>query len=343
MINKYGDSGRHHRPPVAARAASLVRHAPARPRRRPPYRAGDARPRLDLDHPGLHQGQPGTAVGRLPGRPPAGGQRVSKPRHILTKPHHLAARFFGSLSSEPPEPAEDAWAESQLLPGEVALWRQMSNQDRRHSAKVARRFVAARPEATRAEIAGALLHDVGKIECGLGTWGRVAASVVGRRGQRFTLYHDHERIGSELAVEAGSDPVTVRADRRARAGLRHVARLRPGLTSRRQRRAPDERCPHGVDAEQCVRPAVVDGRPDHHPQQQAAPDPGDPELGIRQRQGPDRSDRDQVPERRPTEEAVVARPDQDRRRRRTPRRRAPASPPATTSHSSPARQRPRRR
>jgi len=147
-------------------------------------------------------------VGRLSGRPPAGGERVSKPRHILTKPHHLAARFFGSLSSKPPEPAEDAWAESQLLPGEVALWRQMSNQDRRHSAKVARRFVAARPEATRAEIAGALLHDVGKIQCGLGTWGRVAASVVGRRGKRFTLYHDHERIGCELAVDAGSDPVT---------------------------------------------------------------------------------------------------------------------------------------
>jgi hypothetical protein len=74
---------------------------------------------------------------------------------------------------------------------------------------VARRFVAVRPEATRAEIAGALLHDVGKIECGLGTFGRVAATVVGRRGRRFTLYHDHERIGAELAEAAGSDPATV--------------------------------------------------------------------------------------------------------------------------------------
>jgi hypothetical protein len=85
----------------------------------------------------------------------------------------------------------------------------MSNQDRRHSAKVARRFVAARPEATRAEIAGALLHDVGKIECGLGTWGRVAASLVGGRTERFRLYHDHEHIGSVLAERAGSDPATV--------------------------------------------------------------------------------------------------------------------------------------
>jgi hypothetical protein len=134
---------------------------------------------------------------------------MSKPLHVLTKPHHLALRFFGSLSSRPPDAAEEDWAESQLLGGEIALWRQMSNQDRRHSAKVGRRFVAARPEATRAEIAGALLHDVGKIKCGLGTWGRVVASVVGARTERFRMYHDHEHIGSLIAEEAGSDPATV--------------------------------------------------------------------------------------------------------------------------------------
>lgn len=134
---------------------------------------------------------------------------MSKPLHLLTKPHHLAVRFFRSLSSRPPEPEHELWAESALLDGEIELWRQMSNQDRRHSAKVARRFVAARPQASRAEIAGALLHDVGKIECGLGTWGRVAASIVGRRTERFRLYHDHEHIGSLLAEAAGSDPATV--------------------------------------------------------------------------------------------------------------------------------------
>ena len=148
-------------------------------------------------------------MGGLPVVPPTRGARVSKPRHIITQPHHLAARFFGSLSSRPPEPEDEEWAQSQLLPGERELWQRMSNQDRRHSATVARRFEAARPQATRAEIAGALLHDVGKIECGLGTWGRVAATVVGRRGRRFTLYHDHEQIGADLASAAGSDPATV--------------------------------------------------------------------------------------------------------------------------------------
>ncbi len=134
---------------------------------------------------------------------------MSKPLHLVLKPHHLVARFFVSLDTTPPRPADEVWAETHLLPGEVGLWRRMGNVDRKHSTKVARRFVAARPEATRAEIAGALLHDVGKIECGLGTFGRVAASVVGRRGARFTTYHDHERIGSELAAAVGSDQATV--------------------------------------------------------------------------------------------------------------------------------------
>ncbi|MCU0261937.1 MAG: hypothetical protein MUE78_13040, partial [Ilumatobacteraceae bacterium] len=95
------------------------------------------------------------------------------------RPLHLAARFVTSLSPRPPDVRDEIWAESQLTVGERALWRMMSNQDRRHSTAVARRFVTRRPHATRAEIAGALLHDVGKIRCGLGTFGRVVATVVG--------------------------------------------------------------------------------------------------------------------------------------------------------------------
>lgn len=153
-------------------------------------------------------------MGGLPNGTPAGdagtGPRdMSKPIQVLTGPHHLAARFFTSLSSAPPPVTEEVWAESHLIPGEVALWRRMSNQDRRHSAKVARRFVAARPGATRAEVAGALLHDVGKIECELGTWARAAATIVGPRTDRFRMYHDHEHIGAILVEAAGSDTVTV--------------------------------------------------------------------------------------------------------------------------------------
>ena len=122
---------------------------------------------------------------------------------------HLVARFVTSLPPTPPPPADEAWVDDHLLPGERALWIELDNQDRRHSALVARRFVVERPSATRAEIAGAILHDVGKIECRLGTFGRVAATLVGPRNVRFTAYHDHEAIGARMATAAGSDPVTV--------------------------------------------------------------------------------------------------------------------------------------
>ena len=76
VVKKYGQQAGIGDRSVAARAPPLVRDAPARPRRRPARRPGDARPRVDLDHPGVHPRQPGTAVGRLPQRPSAGGVPV---------------------------------------------------------------------------------------------------------------------------------------------------------------------------------------------------------------------------------------------------------------------------
>jgi hypothetical protein len=122
---------------------------------------------------------------------------------------HLVARFFTSLSSAPPSSADEMWVEEVLTSGEHALWVQMSNQDRRHSALVARRFAERRPGATRGELAGAILHDVGKIECDLGTFGRVAATLIGPHGRRFRAYHDHEEIGARLAADAGSESGTI--------------------------------------------------------------------------------------------------------------------------------------
>ena len=123
---------------------------------------------------------------------------------------HLVARFVTSLAPTPPALADELWVDEQLTSSERSLWVQMSNQDRRHSIAVARRFVGARHNATRAEIAGALLHDVGKIDCHLGAFGRVVATVVGARwSDRFRSYHDHERIGAAFAAAAGSDSTTV--------------------------------------------------------------------------------------------------------------------------------------
>lgn len=123
---------------------------------------------------------------------------------------HLARRFVTSLSTAPPAAAETEWAVAQFASDDVRpLWERMSAPDRRHSIEVARRFVERRPTATPDEIAGALLHDVGKIEAGLGTFVRVLATIVGPRTARFRTYHDHEAIGARLAAAAGASPATV--------------------------------------------------------------------------------------------------------------------------------------
>ena len=63
------------RPGDAARAAPQLRHAPARPRGRHPGRPGAARPRVDHDDAGLHEGLPGAPPALLSGRaPPRGAQ-----------------------------------------------------------------------------------------------------------------------------------------------------------------------------------------------------------------------------------------------------------------------------
>ena len=121
---------------------------------------------------------------------------------------HLGRRFAGSLSRREPDVADTAWVDSQLLEAESQLWRRMSAADRRHSIAVARRFQALGPWS-RDELAGALLHDVGKVNAGLGTMARVAATIVGPRTARFRRYHDHERIGAALLAVAGSPHVTI--------------------------------------------------------------------------------------------------------------------------------------
>lgn len=69
--------------------------------------------------------------------------------------------------------------------------------------------------AERAVLAAALLHDVGKVDAGLGVLGRTVATVVGvvaghdRAGGRIARYLAHDRIGAALLEDAGSDPLTV--------------------------------------------------------------------------------------------------------------------------------------
>ena len=119
--------------------------------------------------------------------------------------------------------------------------------DRRHSVVVALRAEAilagrgtgARPGAggaagvagidrvepvARPVLAAALLHDVGKLASGLGTYNRVVATLCGAatKGEmallwsetsgyvrRVGLYLRHAPLGADMLAMAGSDPLTV--------------------------------------------------------------------------------------------------------------------------------------
>lgn len=144
---------------------------------------------------------------------------------------HLARRFFGSLSPVPPSPDDDAWALAHLNPGEGDLWRRMSNPDRRHAVAVARAVVVdLGPAAGREIVAAALLHDVGKVVSGYGTFRRVGATVVWtglerarpdrERAARWSVadrttlrrlgqYRRHPELGAELLTAAGAHELTV--------------------------------------------------------------------------------------------------------------------------------------
>ena len=121
---------------------------------------------------------------------------------------HLGKRFVGSLSGSAPSVADEVWAESFLLDGELVLWRQLGNVDRRHAIQVARRFEGL-GSWTRDEMAAALLHDIGKTVSRLSTLERVGATVLGGRTRRWRDYRDHERIGVGLCRAAGSSATTL--------------------------------------------------------------------------------------------------------------------------------------
>lgn len=120
---------------------------------------------------------------------------------------HLVRRFFGSLDPSGPPVDDEVWVAQRLGPGELELWLRMSGPDRRHAVGVAR----AVPERLAP---AALLHDVGKIESGLGTFGRVAPTLLGLVGVRpergrWGRYLHHDELGADLLRRAGADEVTV--------------------------------------------------------------------------------------------------------------------------------------
>ncbi|MCY4135938.1 MAG: HD domain-containing protein [bacterium] len=122
----------------------------------------------------------------------------------------MARRFFQSILDQGPDAAEEDWLMGLLSEREATLYAQMSPVDRSHALRSAR-CPALADDAQRV---AAALHDVGKIQSGLRTWTRVAATVVGAvlpgilRG-RWADYRDHPRLGAAMLRDAGSAELIV--------------------------------------------------------------------------------------------------------------------------------------
>lgn len=98
---------------------------------------------------------------------------------MRVRPIHWAGRLLDSLVPRSVSEADRAWALGWLTPAEAKLLVRMSSFDLRHAIGVARRtepgLGAVEEDRRGAVMAAALLHDVGKVEAGLGStaaWSR---------------------------------------------------------------------------------------------------------------------------------------------------------------------------
>jgi hypothetical protein len=144
------------------------------------------------------------------------------------QPLHRARRFGRSLVARAPSDDDTRWAHAQLTEAEQRLFDKMPAVDRSHSIAVARLVVSRLGELGLSDsdedgrwlLAAALTHDVGKSVAGLGTYGRVVATLseaVGgasmapvwadKRGmtRKVGLYLQYPTLGSDLLAVAGSD------------------------------------------------------------------------------------------------------------------------------------------
>jgi HD domain len=128
---------------------------------------------------------------------------------------HLTRRFVDALRPGGPRATDLEWVTTVLEPDELTLWARMSGHDRRHSIRVARRVERILSDTRHAGdsrwLAAALLHDIGKLDAGLGPFRRVGATLAGaaagheyaevwstKRGitRRVGLYLRHPELGA---------------------------------------------------------------------------------------------------------------------------------------------------
>lgn len=144
------------------------------------------------------------------------------------RPAHRVRRFFTSVLGSAPSEEDDAWALRWLNDREATAFSRMTAADRRHAIGVARAVAAHLDRVGVQEadlgarwiLAAALLHDVGKSVAGLGTYGRVVATLSGWIGghdmaaawadtrgftRKVGLYLQYPELGADVLRMAGSD------------------------------------------------------------------------------------------------------------------------------------------
>ena len=144
------------------------------------------------------------------------------------RPVHRVERFLKSVFSVAPSSEQIQWATQFLTPAEQKLFLRMPSVDQSHCIGVARAVAAHLDQVGLTEfdpeavwvIAAALLHDVGKSVSGLGTYGRVVATISEALGgsemgvhwaertgmtRKVGLYLQYPQLGADLLSLAESD------------------------------------------------------------------------------------------------------------------------------------------
>jgi hypothetical protein len=131
---------------------------------------------------------------------------------VVREVAHLSRRFFGHLRARPLTPQEQASVRDRLDAPLASWFFRQHPADQRHAWIVAQRVAANRPEDHAAAVA-ALMHDVGKVEAGLGPIARSLATVaealrIPLRG-RWKRYRDHGDIGGAILEECEAGGLAV--------------------------------------------------------------------------------------------------------------------------------------
>ena len=129
---------------------------------------------------------------------------------MIRKMTHLYSRWVAMGNAPVQITTEELrFVRDVLLPSEFALWKSMDLVDQRHSLVVTQNFMNLCPQAERAEIAAALLHDVGKAVCALNRNARALATLGTFSFAPFRWYRAHERNGARTLQQLGSEKRTV--------------------------------------------------------------------------------------------------------------------------------------